>query len=77
MMELFECRLNLADHPMSQAELVQAVKEADVLVPTLTDRIDARLLSQAGSNLRLIASTLRFALRWATRVLSEEDGTWK
>jgi len=56
MMELFNCRLNLDDRPMSQAELVQAVKEADVLVPTLTDRIDARLLSQAGPNLRLIAS---------------------
>ena len=56
MMELFDCRLNLDDHPMSQAELVQAVKEADVLVPTLTDRIDARLLSQSGPNLKLIAS---------------------
>jgi glyoxylate reductase len=41
---------------MSQAELVEAVKSAEVLVPTVTDRIDAAILSQAGPQLRLIAS---------------------
>ena len=56
MMELFNCRLNLEDRPMSQAELIAAVKEADVLVPTVTDRIDAGVLSHAGPKLRLIAS---------------------
>jgi glyoxylate reductase len=56
MMELFRARLNLDDKPMSQAELIEAVKEAEVLVPTVTDRIDAAVLSQAGPNLRLIAS---------------------
>lgn len=56
MMELFNCRLNLEDKPMSQAELIEAVKEADVLVPTVTDRIDASVLSHAGPKLRLIAS---------------------
>ena len=56
MMELFDCQLNLNDHPMSQPELIEAVKQADVLVPTVTDRIDARLLSQCGERLRLIAS---------------------
>jgi len=56
MMELFRTRLNLDDQPMSQAQLIEAVKEADVLVPTVTDRIDAGVLSQAGPNLRLIAS---------------------
>jgi glyoxylate reductase len=56
LMELFETQLNLDDKPMSQAELVKAVQEADVLVPTVTDRIDAGLLSQAGEKLRLIAS---------------------
>jgi glyoxylate reductase len=56
MMELFETRLNLADQPMTQADLVDAVKAADVLVPTVTDRIDAALLSQAGPRLKLIAS---------------------
>ena len=56
MAELFETRLNLEDRPLSQAELVEAVRTADVLVPTVTDRIDAPLLSQAGPQLRLVAS---------------------
>jgi len=56
MMELFNVRLNLDDHPLSQAELIEAVKVADVLVPTVTDRIDAGVLAQAGDKLRLIAS---------------------
>jgi len=56
MMELFETRLNLDDHPMTKAELVEAVKTADVLVPTITDRIDAAILAQAGPNLKLIAN---------------------
>ncbi|HER33861.1 MAG TPA: D-glycerate dehydrogenase [Halothiobacillaceae bacterium] len=56
MMELFDTRLNLDDRPMSQADLVKAVQEADILVPTVTDRIDAPVLSQAADRLRLIAS---------------------
>lgn len=56
MRELFEARLNLDDKPMTQAELVAAVKTADVLVPTVTDRIDASVLSQSGDNLKLIAN---------------------
>ena len=56
MMELFETRFNLGDTPMSQAKLSAAVAEADVLVPTVTDRIDSKILSQAGDNLKLIAS---------------------
>src|SRR5690606_6565835 len=56
MMELFNVRLNLEDRPLSQAELIEAVKTADVLVPTVTDRIDAMVLSQAGPKLKLIAS---------------------
>ena len=56
MMELFTVKLNLDDHAMTQAELIEAVKTADVLVPTVTDRIDAAVLSQAGEKLRLIAS---------------------
>ncbi|HOV04930.1 MAG TPA: D-glycerate dehydrogenase [Kaistiaceae bacterium] len=56
MRELFETRLNLDDRPMTQAELVDAVRVADVLVPTVTDRIDAGVLSQAGDNLRLVAN---------------------
>ncbi|WP_439816432.1 2-hydroxyacid dehydrogenase [Zavarzinia sp. CC-PAN008] len=56
MMELFQARLNHDDHPFTQAELIEAVKTADVLVPTVTDRVDARVLSQAGPDMRLIAN---------------------
>jgi glyoxylate reductase len=56
MMELFSTRLNLEDRPMSQEALADALKTADVLVPTVTDRIDGKLLSQAGPRLKLIAS---------------------
>ena len=54
--ELFDVRLREDDTPMTKAELVEAVKEADVLVPTVTDSIDAGLLGQAGEQLRLIAN---------------------
>ncbi|MEK9722337.1 MAG: D-glycerate dehydrogenase [Rhodospirillaceae bacterium] len=56
MMELFDVQLNLADEPMPKSELIEAVKTADVLVPTVTDRIDAGILSQTGEKLRLIAN---------------------
>jgi glyoxylate reductase len=56
MMELFDAQLNLDDHPMDKGELVEAVKTAEVLVPTVTDRIDSAVLSQAGPDLRLIAN---------------------
>jgi len=56
MMELFDVRLNLTDEPMSKADLIEAVKTTDVLVPTVTDRIDSAILSQAGEKLRLIAN---------------------
>jgi len=56
MRELFDARLNIDDKPMSQAELIEAVKKANVLVPTVTDRIDRTVLSQAGPQLKLIAN---------------------
>jgi glyoxylate reductase len=56
MCELFDTRLNLDDKPMSHADLVDAVKAAEILVPTVTDRIDAAVLSQAAGQLRLIAN---------------------
>src|SRR5689334_12889260 len=55
MRELFDARLNIYDKPMSPTELGEAVKAADVLVPTVTDRIDSHLLSHAGERLKLIA----------------------
>ncbi len=56
MMELFDVKLNLEDKPMSLSELKDAVAEADVLVPTVTDQINSAVLSSAGENLRLIAN---------------------
>ncbi len=56
MMELFDTRLNLDDHPLTPEQLTEAVRTADVLVPTVTDRIDEALLAEAGENLKLIAS---------------------
>jgi len=56
MMELFTCRLNLNDKVFDKSELSAAVGRADVLVPTVTDRIDAEVLAGAGPGLKLIAS---------------------
>jgi len=56
MMELFDTRLNVDDKPMGQAELIAAAKVANVLVPTVTDQIDAKVLAHANPELRLIAS---------------------
>jgi glyoxylate reductase len=56
MCELFDTRLHVDDGPMSQPDLITAVKTAEILVPTVTDRIDEALLNQAGEQLRLIAN---------------------
>ena len=56
MRELFDARLNLDDKPMSQIELTEAAKVADVLVPTVTDQIDRSVLSHSGEKLKLIAN---------------------
>ncbi len=56
MRELFDARINVDDKAMSQAQLIEAVKLADVLVPTVTDRIDRAVLAQAGPQLKLIAN---------------------
>jgi glyoxylate reductase len=56
MRELFQTRLNIDDKPLTQAELVEAMKAADVLVPTVTDRIDGEMIAQAGERLKLIAN---------------------
>src|SRR5262247_3571299 len=56
MRELFDTRLNPDDKPMTQSQLAEAVRTADVLVPTVTDRIDASVLSKSGDQLKLIAN---------------------
>jgi len=53
--ELFDANLNHEDKPLSADELATALTQADVLVPTVTDRLDSRLLSRAGDQLKLIA----------------------
>ena len=56
MAELFDVTLNKSDAPMSRADLANAMAAADVLVPSLNDRIDAGLLAGAGEKLKLIAN---------------------
>ena len=56
MMELFETRLNVDDVPLSADDLRQAVQGCEVLVPTVTDWIDADLFEAAGPDLKLIAN---------------------
>ncbi|WP_108484522.1 2-hydroxyacid dehydrogenase [Oceaniglobus ichthyenteri] len=55
MSELFDVKLRTDDRPMTREELTAAVQQADVLVPTVTDEIDAALLANAGDRLKLIA----------------------
>ena len=56
MRELFDARLNETDTPPSRDDLRRMMQEADVLVPTVTDRLDVDLISGAGDQLKLIAS---------------------
>ena len=56
MRELFDVALNETDAPMSPTALGEAIAVAEVLVPTLTDEIDAALLEHAGPRLKLIAN---------------------
>ncbi|MDM7933058.1 D-glycerate dehydrogenase [Tabrizicola sp.] len=56
MKELFDVELRDPDLPMTRDELASAMQRADVLVPTITDTIDAALLAQAGEKLKLIAN---------------------
>ena len=56
MRELFDARLNEDDTPYSQKQLKEAMNNAEVLVPTVTDKINADIIGAAGSNLKLIAS---------------------
>ena len=56
MRELFDTELNIDDKPMDQAQLIEAVQRTDVLVPTVTDRIDSKVLVRAGPSLKLVAN---------------------
>ncbi|MEP2980039.1 MAG: D-glycerate dehydrogenase [Lentilitoribacter sp.] len=56
MLELFDVEINITDQPRSRPELLAAIKNVDVLVPTVSDIIDADLISQAGPSLKLITN---------------------
>jgi len=56
MRELFDAELNIDDRPRTKEELIEAVRSVDVLVPTVTDRIDAEVIDEAGPQMKLIAS---------------------
>ena len=56
MRELFDAQINIDDTPMTPDQLAAAMRSADVLVPTVTDRIDASVLKEAGDRLKLIAN---------------------
>jgi glyoxylate reductase len=56
MKELFNVELRDPDTPMSRDELAEAMRRCDVLVPTITDQIDAGLIAQSGTQLKLIAN---------------------
>ncbi|NLS01402.1 D-glycerate dehydrogenase [Rhizobium sp. P38BS-XIX] len=56
MRELFDAELNIDDRPRTKEELIQAVRSIEVLVPTVTDRIDAEVIDEAGPQMKLIAS---------------------
>jgi glyoxylate reductase len=56
MRELFDTELNLDDAPMSRQALIDALARADVLAPTITDKIDAEMLAAGGEKLKLIAN---------------------
>jgi glyoxylate reductase len=55
MRELFDARLNLDDAPMTREQLIEAMQACEVLVPTVTDRLDAKALARTGAQLKLIA----------------------
>ncbi|WP_299154620.1 D-glycerate dehydrogenase [uncultured Tateyamaria sp.] len=54
--ELFDVTLRDSDVPMTRTQVVEAMKSADVLVPTITDTIDGAMIGQAGDRLKLIAN---------------------
>jgi len=54
--ELFDVRLNADDTPMTREQMLEAVQSAEVLVPTVSDKIDKGILAQAGDQLKMVAN---------------------
>jgi glyoxylate reductase len=56
MKKLFRVELNIDDHLFSREELIAAIRRADIMVPAVTDKIDADVISEAGNNFRMLAN---------------------
>jgi glyoxylate reductase len=56
MASLFDVEFNVTDTPFDRAQMQEAMRSCDVLVPTITDEIDAGLIAGAGERLQLIAN---------------------
>ena len=54
--EIFDPKFNLDDTPFSESQLIRAVNWADILVLTVTDQVNAKVINAAGPNLKLIAN---------------------
>ena len=54
--ELSDTKFNLDDTPYSEPQLIRAVSWADILIPTVTDQVNAKVINAAGPNLKLIAN---------------------
>ena len=53
MQELFDPQFNTTEQPLNREEMIKAVQTAEVLVPTVSDKIDAELISHAGPQLKI------------------------
>ena len=56
LMELFNTRLSIDDNPLSKDQLIAIAKDADILVPTVTDKIDNDVIYKASRKVKLIAN---------------------
>jgi lactate dehydrogenase-like 2-hydroxyacid dehydrogenase len=54
--ERFDARLSPDDHPMTAAELAEALRTADALLPTVTDAIGSDVLAAAQPRARILAN---------------------
>ena len=54
--EIFYAKFNLDDTPFSESQLIKAVNWADILIPTVTDQVNSKVINAAGPNLKLIAN---------------------
>jgi hypothetical protein len=67
MMELFACRLNRDDKPLGKSELIAAVGDTDLLMPTVDDRIDGEVVAAIGLGVRSMPKS-----RWARKCINNK-----